>query len=112
LSDRTETATPGVRGAEARQHSGDESGRRAGHRELQLAAIETAQLRQRVVEPHEHREDLEAVCVRAAAGLGQADLPADLLEQRHAERLAQLLDLRRDRRLREVELVGGAGEAR
>ena len=61
--------------------------------------------------------DLELLDDRAhdaeqvGAGGGEVGLLADLLEESDAGVLLELLDLARDRRLRQVQLFGGAREA-
>ena len=61
--------------------------------------------------------DLELLDDRAhdaeqvGAGGGEVGLLAELLEESDARVLFELLDLARDRRLRQMELFGGAREA-
>ena len=57
------------------------------------------------------RQHLLGVAVDDLAGRGQADPPADLLEKGPADRALQLPDVRADRRLGQVKLLGGTREA-
>jgi len=63
------------------------------------------------LETVEHAEDVFDRRFQLASGLGQIDLTPDLLEQRQPDDVGQALDLGRDCRLGQIELVGGLGEA-
>ena len=54
---------------------------------------------------------LGRVADEVLAGFGQHDALADAVEQRAADLLLELADLVRQRRLRDVNALGGAGEA-
>src|SRR5689334_12197808 len=56
-------------------------------------------------------QDLYAPLVVAAADLGQADPPGGTVQQAHAERVFQPLDLVADRRLRQVQAAACSREA-
>lgn len=56
------------------------------------------------------REQLHRVRIEEAPRVGHLQRPRMALEQRHAERLLELLDLAAQRRLRDVQALGRARE--
>ena len=83
----------------------------ADHRHVQRSAGNSLEPRHRVVGFAELLEDRAAVMKHFVAGRRQIDLLAELLEKRQSRVLLQLLDLRGDGRLGEVELFRGARKA-
>jgi hypothetical protein len=57
-------------------------------------------------------EDARGVFVHARAGFGQHFAAAGFLEQRETDRVFELTDLHRDRRLGQRQVFGDCGKAR
>jgi hypothetical protein len=103
---------PRSRRPEAANYLGQAAVERRGH-EAEREAPATG-----VAQPLGHRpdlldalEDLERLLVDEAASLGQAKRPELTLDQLDAEFLLELLDLSAERRLGDVQPLGGPGEA-
>jgi len=82
----------------------------ADHRHVQAAAGDALELRHRLVDLLELLDDDAARAQHLLAGGGEVDALAQLLEQRQPGVLFELGHLRGNGRLRQVQLLGGAGE--
>jgi len=82
----------------------------ADHRDVQLAARDALELRHRAFGQLELLDDPAADVEQFGAGRRQVDLLAELLEERKAGVVLELLDLGGDGRLRQVQLFGRARE--
>jgi len=76
-----------------------------------LPLLQTLALGDRHGETVEGAEDLAGGLGKVLAVGGQVEFLADLLDQRHTNCFGELFHLHRHGRLREVELLGGAGKA-
>ena len=77
----------------------------------QMPALHGAHAVQRFLDRRQRAKHVMAARVEALPRVGEVHAPADLLEQRQADRFGELLDLHRGRRLGDVQFLGGAGEA-
>ncbi|MNC85520.1 hypothetical protein D3C83_11240 [compost metagenome] len=102
---------PGIALHESPEQTGGKILRRRSHGQLEVPGIEAAHLGQHFLEAREGVKDVVTARVNLLARLRQVDAFAHLLEQREPDRLAQLPDLHRGRRLGYVQFLGGAGQA-
>lgn len=78
--------------------------------EPERSFLEPFHVGDRHLETRKMLEDAAAGLLQFAAGVGEIDLLADLLEQRQAHCIGQLLDLHRNSRLGEEEFLRRARE--
>src|SRR3979490_390443 len=97
-------------GAEGRQHPRKEVVPGADDRDVEATAGHPLELRQRVFGFPEALGNGAGTLQHLLAGGREEGLATDAFEQRQADVGRELLDLRRDRRLRQVQLFGGARE--
>src|SRR5438874_2648665 len=97
-------------GAEGRQHPRKEVVPGADDRDVEAPAGHPLELRQRLFGLLEALGDGPGTLQHLLAGGGEEALATDALEQRQADVGRELLDLRRHRRLRQVQLFGGTRE--
>src|SRR5262245_59287202 len=96
---------------EGREHVRREVLRRADDADAHDAARDSAVRRERLLGLPEEIAHARCIDGQLPAGLGQMELLPDLLEQRNARALLELLHLDRDRGLREMQLARGLREA-
>jgi hypothetical protein len=81
------------------------------HGQPQPAGFQRPHGGERCFEGRERAEHLLATFVESPAGVGEIQAPAHLLEKRTPDGRRELLDLRRGRGLRHVQLLRGSREA-
>src|SRR6266571_4395676 len=92
-----------LEGAKSRRQQIDADGRARAYAEV--AALDAAHLLERQRRLVEHIERTSRVSVEDRAGLGELDALAQAVEKGQAERLLQLFDLVRNRRLTQSQLL-------
>jgi hypothetical protein len=100
-----------VLGAELAHQRRQELLRRADHADHQIAAFELAQGGHHVLRVFQLGEHASRVGQQVLACQREVHLPRFTIEQRQPDLGLELLDLHRDRRRREVQLLGGPGKA-
>src|SRR3569623_921595 len=101
----------GIAPAETAEQARNEILGGGDHREPQRALFEAFHVGDDHLEAREPLEDVAREALQCTAGIGEIDLFANLLKQREADGRSQFFDLHRHRRLGEVQLLRGTGEA-
>ena len=110
IVDREVERDPGMLGAEGRQHPRKEVVAGADDRDVELPAGDALEIRERGVRLPHALGDRAGALEHLPAGRRQEGPATDPLEERQARLRRQLLENRRHCRLRQVQLVRGAGE--
>jgi hypothetical protein len=111
VADRELNLDAGMRLRELGEQAGHEVFGGADQADRQLAGLGTEQALQVGLGVLDFAEHAQRVVHQQITGIGQRDAAPQAFEQRQADVVLELLELHRDGRRRQVQLLGGAGVA-